>query len=134
MGPNLEQLESEKWGEPEFDSHLVTTCHALRQKPISEFTIEDLRVMIGQNIGLPHLMPIAVNVLNKQPLAEGDFYPGDLLANVVRADPEFFASNAAIANQVAAICERALSQVSEADCDKDVRRYCTQFLEHWTTT
>jgi hypothetical protein len=134
VGSNLEQLEGEKWGAPEFDSHLVTTCHALRQKPISEFTVEDLRIMIGQNIGLPHLMPIAIDVLNKESLAEGDYFPGDLLANVVRADPEFFASNAAIANQLAAICERALSQLSEENHENDLRPYCAQFLKDRAVT
>jgi hypothetical protein len=128
VGPNLEQLECDKWDAPEFDSHLVTTCRALRQKPISEFTVEDLRIMIGQNIGLPHLMPIAISVLNNEPLAEGDYYPGDLLVNVVRADPEFFASNAAIANQLSAICKRALSQHKEENSEKDLRHYCEQFL------
>jgi hypothetical protein len=104
------------------------------KKPISEFTVEDLRIMIGQNIGLPHLMPIAIDVLNKESLAEGDYFPGDLLANVVRADPEFFASNAAIANQLAAICERALSQLSEENHENDLRPYCAQFLKDRAVT
>jgi hypothetical protein len=57
---------------------------ALRRKPLSEFTTEDLRIMIGQQIALPVLLPLAVTVLAADPLAEGDFYPGDLLNAVVR--------------------------------------------------
>jgi hypothetical protein len=75
-GPTLEELEGVRWGEPEFESHLVVTCHRLRKKPVDAFAVEDLRIMIGQSIGLPHLLP----------LAEGDHYPGDLLSAVLHAD------------------------------------------------
>lgn len=42
---SLDQLEGVVWGEPSFDSHVVTTCHRLRTKPIDEFGVEDLRIM-----------------------------------------------------------------------------------------
>lgn len=71
--PTLEELESEVWPAPDFDSHLVVTCHQLRKKPIEDFTTEDLRIMIGQNIGLQFLMPQAITVLEGNPLADGDF-------------------------------------------------------------
>jgi hypothetical protein len=85
-GRTLDELEGVRWGAPEFDSHLVTTCHRLRTKSVDEFTVEDLRIMIGQNIGLAHLLPRAVDMLEADPLAKGDFYPGDLLCAVLRAD------------------------------------------------
>ena len=85
-GPTLDELDGVRWGAPEFDSHLVTTCHRLRTKPVDEFTVEDLRIMIGQNIGLAHLLPRAVAILEADPLAKGDWYAGDLLCAVLRAD------------------------------------------------
>lgn len=42
---SLDQLEGVVWDEPSFDSHVVTTCHRLRTKPIDEFGVEDLRIM-----------------------------------------------------------------------------------------
>lgn len=65
MSETIEKLEGVAWGEPEYDSNLVTTCHQLRKKPIDEFGIEDLRVMIGQNIGTKHLMPRALKLLRR---------------------------------------------------------------------
>ena len=38
--PTLEELESEVWPAPEFDSHLIVTCYQLRKKPIEDFTTE----------------------------------------------------------------------------------------------
>lgn len=46
--------------------------------------------MIGQEIGLRWLIPLALAILEADPLAEGDFYPGDLLASVLRAPATFW--------------------------------------------
>jgi hypothetical protein len=87
---SLQELEQHDWGEPTFDSHLVTTVHGLRRKPLAEFTVEDLRIMIGQRFSLPFLIPIALERLDEEPLAEGDFYPGDLLHAVLMAGEAFW--------------------------------------------
>jgi CDI immunity proteins len=85
----LEQLEDEDWGEPEYDSNLVQTIHKLRRKPIGEFTIEDLRVMLGQKVGMEQFIPLALDRLEADPFASGDFYPGDLLGAVMAIPREY---------------------------------------------
>jgi hypothetical protein len=40
--------------------------------------------MLGQQIAVPILLPMAVTVLAGNPFAEGDYYGGDLLYAVVR--------------------------------------------------
>ena len=82
----LDELDPPPWEEPAYDSHLVTTCHRLRKKPISELSAEHLRILIGQEIGLPWLMPLALDILECDPLIGGDFYPGDLLGRVLSID------------------------------------------------
>jgi contact-dependent growth inhibition (CDI) system CdiI-like immunity protein len=52
--------------------------------------VEDLRIMIGQNIGLSYLLPLAIEQLQHDPLVAGDFYPGDLLEAVLRVEPSFW--------------------------------------------
>jgi hypothetical protein len=42
--------------------------------------------MIGQQIALNRLVPLALDRLRLDPLTEGDYYPGDLLASILRAD------------------------------------------------
>lgn len=87
---SLQELEGQNWGEPPFSSHLVRACYALRRKPLRDLTIEDLRIMIGQNIDLNYLMPMAIGQLQRDPLAAGDFYPGDLLQSVLRVPADFW--------------------------------------------
>ena len=80
----LEQLESDVWAEPDFNSHLVTTCHHLRKKRLGDFSVEEIRIMLGQSIGAEYLLPKAVEILRENPFAEGDFFEGDLLVAVAR--------------------------------------------------
>jgi len=90
-GKTLQELEGQDWGDGSyFPSHLVLATHALRRKPLRDFTIEDLRIMIGQNIGLEYLVPLAIEHLQHDPLAVGDFYEGDLLASVLKVEPGFW--------------------------------------------
>ena len=124
-GKTLDQLEGVVWGEPTYDSHLVTTCHRLRTKPIDEFSVEDLRIMIGQQIGLPHLVPLAVAALERDPLAEGDDYPGDLLANVIGAR-EWLQANPEWLARVIGVTERALRKLQ--DQDRDLQQRLGAFL------
>ena len=90
---SLQELEQCDWGEPTFDSHVVTTCHDLRRKPLIKFTIEDLRLMISQEMGLAFLMPLAIEGLEAEPLSAGDLYHGDLLAAVLRTNDAFWVSH-----------------------------------------
>ena len=60
--------------------------------PVNQLTTEDLRMLIGQQIGLKFLVPLALGTLEQDPLAAGDLYKGDLLHAVVRVPPAFWAA------------------------------------------
>ncbi|RYU94268.1 contact-dependent growth inhibition system immunity protein [Emticicia agri] len=55
--------------------------------------LKDLRFMIGQKTGLAYLVPMAIQVLQENIFAEGDFYEGDLLQNVLSIDKVFWTKN-----------------------------------------
>lgn len=132
-GPTLEDLDGERWGEPTFRSSLVVTCHQLRQKPLSEFTLADFRIMINQSIGLPHLMPRAVNALEADPLVEAYGYPGDLLSAVMHADRTFLRQQPALLRCVKDVAARAadLFRPVAADTNNVVEREVLQEIEQF---
>jgi hypothetical protein len=107
LDKSLQELEHADWGEPTYDSHLVTTIHRLRRVPLRQFSVEDLRIMIGQNIGLQYLVPLALEHLRYDPLAQGDFYPGDLLKMVLSADARFWQNHPEWRKEVEEIAQRA---------------------------
>ena len=112
---NLNQLENVVWGEPEYTSGLVIRCHKLRTKKVEDFTTEDLRLMIGQNIGSYYLVPFALRELNKNPLAEGNYYEGDLLENILKLDCEFWSMHTHFIEPLKAISNKAISLLETTD-------------------
>lgn len=125
---SLEELDGQRWGKPEYDSHLVMECHRLRRVPLRSFTVENLRIMIGQSIGLDHLVPLALERLQENPLAEGDFYPGDLLVALLGADAKFWLAHPQMREHLVTITERAISLCAEAP-DRDIETLTTAFIE-----
>jgi hypothetical protein len=121
---SLEEIEGEFWGAaPEGASRLVSTVHELRRRPVGELTAEDLRVLIGQRVGLAVLMPRVLAILERDPLVEGDFYPGDLLVAVLGVPGHYWASHPddlARARVIAA-------GVEPAEADDAVRRDLAAF-------
>ncbi len=106
---SLQELEGVDWGEPEHQSYVVTNAHRLLRLPLREFTVEDLRFMIGQQVGLSYLIPIALDHLLADPLIEGKSFPGDLLVAVLKADARFWMTVPQSQETAARIVHRALS-------------------------
>ena len=115
LNATLEELDGDDWGTPPYDSSLVSNCHRLRRVQLKDFSIEDLRIMIGQEIGLKYLLPIAFVELEKDPFAEGDFYPGDLLKNVLGVSREFWQQHSELQERMDAIVERARAKLENLD-------------------
>ena len=109
LNSTIEELEGERWGEPTYPSHLVSECHRLRTIQLRLFTVENLRIMLGQNIGSRYLVPIALDHLDVEPFVEGDFYPGDLLCNVLSLPHSFWVDHPALGDRVAAVAARAIA-------------------------
>ena len=87
---SLEQLEAVAWDKPSFESSLVLRCHDLRRKPLRDLAVDDLRLLIGQKIGLEFLVPLALEHLQQDPLVAGSLFRGDLLAAVLRIEEGFW--------------------------------------------
>lgn len=91
---SIEQLENDILKEPvEYPSGLVINCHNYRKIPIKQLTVEQLRLLISQKIGLEHIIEIAIQKLEENILAEGDLYEGDLLVAVSCLSTQFWNEN-----------------------------------------
>ncbi len=76
---SIEELENDYWSDSDFDSYVVKTVHNARKKPVIMLSNEEIRLLIGQRVGLKYILPLAVSILEKDPLAKTNFYEGDLL-------------------------------------------------------
>ncbi|MFE3942301.1 contact-dependent growth inhibition system immunity protein [Streptomyces sp. NPDC059118] len=101
---SLEELERDRWSVPPADAtRLVRTVYGLRRQPIGELTIEDLRLLIRQDVGLPYLLPVAMEALRDNPMAEGDMYEGDLLSAVLTRSPVMWSDSAGLLQELRVI-------------------------------
>jgi hypothetical protein len=129
----IEKLESDYRGDAdEYYSGLVKTCHTLRKKPLKDFTVEDLRIMIGQNIGLKYLIPLAVNELDINILSEGDYYEGDLLSNVLSSDENYWRENENERNRILQIIKDGRKAVKEFDTTREIKRGLLHLIDKFT--
>lgn len=90
----IENLEKQDFGNPnEAPTNMIKRCLELCKVPLDKFTVEDLRLMIGQEFSLQYLIPLAIEHLQADIFAEGDFYPCDLLNNILSVDKYFWFAN-----------------------------------------
>ena len=106
---------------PPFKSGLITNIHKIRNKKIKDFSVEDLRICIGQNIALEHLIPIAISRLKTNILAEGDYYEGDLLKAVVSRNAAFWKKSKPLWDQVNKLLDQRKGFIFSSELDKDLK-------------
>jgi hypothetical protein len=93
LSKSLQDIDGEDWGEVTGPTDLVVTCHRLRRKPLRDLDDHELRIGIGQAIGLSYLVPVALARLEADPMIQATFFPGDLLKNVLKAPAQFWDQN-----------------------------------------
>ncbi|MCK0137423.1 contact-dependent growth inhibition system immunity protein [Arenibacter sp. S6351L] len=91
---SIKQLEKDYSTDPsEFPTGLVENCYKYRKIPIEDLNIEQLRLLISQKIGIEYLIGIVLKTLERNAIAEGNLYEGDLLIAVSKIPSEFWKEN-----------------------------------------
>lgn len=117
---SLEEIEDDVWGEiPDDATPVMQRVYRVRTQPIASYTAEDLRVLISQQVGLNVAIPNALVRLQHEPLLEGDFYPGDVLAAVLKVSQEYWLANPSHR----AIVEKIASRVDTPDLEADIEAF-----------
>lgn len=121
---SLESLEKSTWSplDPDEGSHLIKTCHQLRKKQLKDFNTEDLRIMIGQDIGLKFLIPLAIQTLKDNILSEGDLYEGDLLKSVLTSDVNYWRENQDNWKTLCNLMDKHFSLLKSSDTTHEIKK------------
>ena len=112
---SIENLEKEFWGQSPNDSTpLMEKIHRLRTVQIERLDAKDLRLLIGQNVGLRFLIPAALEILGHNIFVDSELYQGDLLQSVMKVADDFWMNNKELKAQL----DTLLESYSEADKEK----------------
>jgi len=122
LDATLEELERDVWPSPKDAPPLVEDLHRLRKVPLRELRAEDLRLAFSQGVGLRFLMPLAMGMLEREPFAHGDFYPGDLLVAVARVEAAFWRGEPELRARFARVLEAARARLKEINAPAGVER------------
>ncbi|MFJ5799171.1 contact-dependent growth inhibition system immunity protein [Streptomyces decoyicus] len=121
---SVEELEGNSWPEPPEDStSLVKSVHALRRRPVGDLTPEELARLIGQNVGLPWILPLAVEFLRDTAphQAAGGWYDDDLLSAVLTRKADVWSTFPELAHEV----DGTLSVLTDLSpyIQRDIKRF-----------
>ena len=89
----IKELTGISLGEPRLNSYVARTASRASKKPIGELTAEEIRLLIGQRIGVKFLLHRAVLILEKDPLIETAHFEGDLMKTLLELEPEAWSEN-----------------------------------------
>jgi len=113
--PILEKCVDELLGysmRPLFASGMLEDIAAARRLPLHDLSVNQLRLLIQNGEAVSHLLPLALDHLERDPLVEAFHFRGDLLRAVLGAEIHWF-ERAELKAQVRAIVERALATLAE---------------------
>lgn len=109
---SLENLEKDFWGNPPIGATpLIEKVYRWRTIPTGELEPKHLRLLIGQQVGLFYLIPLALEILKRELLIDSELYEGDLLRSVLTVEDAFWLENIQLKNQLDAL----LKPYSEED-------------------
>lgn len=118
----LENIECIDCG---LNSYVVRTSLNALKKPLNQLSIEEVRLLITQKLGVKYLLPIAVNALEDDLFQEVIYYNGDLLNAVLNLPMSFWNDNKDEYEKMRVLIKSNYSKIQSAEfIDK-------KFLVNW---
>lgn len=78
-------------------------------------TPSDIHLTIARGVGLQNLIPKALDLLDRDPFLEADYYPGDLLITVCKVDDAFWHNTPDLRRRAVTILDAALERAKQLD-------------------
>ncbi len=105
-----------------YSSSIQLRTYNLYFKRIKDYEIDDIRFMIGQEIGLKHLVPIALSYLKDNILLEANYYEGDLLKVILLLPKSFWKKNLKLYSEVYQVLIKNKGPLSNLDLSFETDR------------
>jgi len=110
------------------ESSLVRRVHAVRKKLLRDFQPDEIRLCVGQAIGLPYLVPSALDILSGDPWIETEYYCGDLLHACIEVEHSFWDQHAGERDRMRTVLRHAAAAATPDR--EDIGRQERRDLEH----
>lgn len=88
---------------------------------LCEYSVDDIRFMIGQEIGLEYLIPKAIRILKKDLFIEAGYYDGDLLKMVLLTDNSYWSKYPIQKKQIISFLESNNTSMDDLFLSQDIK-------------
>ncbi|MCF2876118.1 MULTISPECIES: contact-dependent growth inhibition system immunity protein [unclassified Tenacibaculum] len=112
-------------------SSIQIRTYNLYSKKIKDFDIDDLRFMLGQEVGSKYILPIAMKYLKENILIEANYYEGDLLSSILLLPKSFWKKNIKFYSEVYSLLLSNRDSLSNLDMSFDVDRDLVKQYENF---
>lgn len=109
---SLIELEPEQWDPDSLSPLQAQMALKLAGKPLRKLAPPELEALIAENLGLPFLVPLAVERLREEPFLQAARHPGDLLTTVMEVDLRFWLERYDLWLTMIEILEEAVRQIN----------------------
>lgn len=111
---SLEELTGLIEGDPaEAPTPLVEWIMRSWKKPLSSLTDEEIGRLVVQGYGMPYILDLVWVKLQRDPLFEGSYYPGDVLSNLIRWEKENWKDRPEYEAELKSLYKRAIQRPIE---------------------
>ncbi|MBU0823012.1 MAG: hypothetical protein KKA44_08620 [Alphaproteobacteria bacterium] len=110
----LEELTGLDAGNPdEAATPLIEWAIRSWKKPLCDLSDDEIGRLIAQKDGFPYILDIVWPKLENDPLFDGGYYPGDVLSNLIRCDPQVWNDRPDYLARLTLLYRRALGRDSD---------------------
>jgi hypothetical protein len=132
LNKSLSQLEQIFQPHKGYETSLIKKHNDLLTKKLKDFTVEDFRLMIGQNTALKYLIPLAIEALEKNFFVEGDYYPGDLLLSVLKSETSYWREHSKEYHKMMVFFEQNSDALASLDVTEEIKEDILAAFEKFT--
>lgn len=120
---SIEQLENDYWPTVVNNPTMLTEkSYFFRKVPLQKLSLEKIRLLLSQNIGLEFLIPKTIDILTSNILAEAEFYPGDLLKVVLSCNRHYWDIHKEQKNTLRTLIEEKRLEIESANEGNELRQ------------
>lgn len=128
---SIEELENDFWQDHDYPTDLIKKIHLYRKIPLKELSLEQIRVLITQNVGLKFLIPEALEILNTNILTDTGLYEGDLLISVISCDSSYWINNPNYKIHTCEIINRNRNEIESKNENNSLRHVIKRINEFY---
>jgi len=124
---SIEQLQCNSRSEAGSPSGVAARCHQFSRVPVKDLSTEQVRLLLSQDVGTIFLLDKTLQILETDILADGDFYPGDLLSAILNINKIYWKTKPDLAARLHVLLSQKRTMIRNAG-HKRLYREVEQFM------